>query len=93
MNYKGLKILANIRKTMFFALEDENISNEVYGIHHSDQEEYWYSVVDKNNSVIRSFETIEECKDYIDGLTGSSKWRLKRLTTDRSQNLRRRNNV
>lgn len=69
MTYKGYKILANANRTIFFNVtSDGQPQDEVAGINYdngSDWGEYWYSVIDESNWVQQSFESIEECKQYI----------------------------
>jgi len=68
MVYKDYRIMATQQITQAFPLNDEGdvmlsdpITLEEYEI-----SDYWFAIVDDSNYVVQSFETIEECKEYID---------------------------
>jgi hypothetical protein len=69
MTYKGYKIMANANVTKFWNLDkDGDIDGDPVQVSYQqldEDSEIWYSVVDKDNWCIQSFETITECKDYI----------------------------
>lgn len=67
MTYKGYRILANSQRTVFYETDaDGEIGEEVGGINYQSlDDEIWYSVVDKDNFCVASFETITECKEHI----------------------------
>lgn len=70
MIYKGYKILGTQQANDFFYLDDngEETGAVPYGeINYQLLDDpMWYSVVDEDNWVVQTFETIEEAKEYID---------------------------
>lgn len=69
MTYKGYRICANANYTKFWDLDDDGDpidEREVSYTGPEEDSELWYSVVDKDNFCVQSFETIQECKDFID---------------------------
>lgn len=70
MKYKGYRILANANRSVFFEINNDGATEfkQVEGIQYQSfdfDSELWYSVIDKDNWVTQSFETIEEAKQYI----------------------------
>jgi hypothetical protein len=69
MKYKGYRILANFQRTVFFELDrdgDLQTDKPVEGIgYQNNDDEAWYSVIGEDNWVIQSFESVEECKQFI----------------------------
>lgn len=67
MIYKGYRILANTQRSTFYETNDlGQIGEEVGGINYQTlDDEVWYSVIDKDNFCVASFETINECKEHI----------------------------
>jgi hypothetical protein len=76
MTYKGYRILANAQVTRFFEIvEDDDevaypeLGEQVHGIQYydgNDEGEVWYSVVGDDDWVKMSFESVQECKEFID---------------------------
>ena len=69
MKYKGYKIMATARSDKFYPINREgDITGPAEPVDYfqsEDDSEIWYAVVDKDNYCAMSFETITECKEYI----------------------------
>lgn len=69
MSYKGYQILANFQRTVFYELSKDGelqTDRPVEGINYQNlDDECWYSVIGEDGWVQQSFESINECKDYI----------------------------
>ena len=70
MKYKGFRILLSNTRLLFYETdEDGEVGDQVTGIQYqSVDEDYemWYAVIDEDNFLCQSFETMEEAKQYID---------------------------
>lgn len=69
MIYKGRTIVANARVSIFFDTNEDGEAlerrNDVKYFDAGD-DELWYSVLDDDNWVGQSFETVQEAKEAID---------------------------
>lgn len=66
MKYKGYKIVISYPATHFYEIENDRQGKQLDGISYHADETPWYSVIDEDNWCAQTFETIEECKEYID---------------------------
>ncbi len=68
MTYRGWRILETERSLVFREVDGEpGAGREVEDISWQTMgEERWFSVIDKQGFVAQSFDTIEECKQFID---------------------------
>lgn len=68
MTYKGYRICANANFTKFWDIDKEGELGDEVKVNYQvldEDGEIWYSVVDKDGWCIQSFETIQECKQFI----------------------------
>ncbi len=70
MEYKGYRILLSNQRLLFYETnEDGECLEQVTGIDYQSLDsdyDMWFAVIDKDNFMCQSFDTIEEAKEYIE---------------------------